>query len=232
MFLPTQANARDPIHVRQGAEWFSFSNTTHIECTLAAAHAGAQNIGGAAADVSVTLATLPRLEGAALDRHLEDATRGNMLDRMTGGCEHLDGCKILKNDYKFVPLDGASVANASHCATYGHEFEFEGVSHTLAGAYAFTAGSTPEVSRVSPAQGMPGADLEIFGRLLDTPTPDTVDNNWYMSRQGFFQQPAAVEVFVGKMKDGAPCAVLQHNATYIRCVLWRNTLGTVFPVTV
>ena len=50
-----------------------------------------------------------------------------------------------------------------------------------------------------------------------------------MSRLGFFQQPALLDVYLGM---DAPCSLVKANDTYISCISYRNTFGESFNASV
>ena len=111
---------------------------------------------------------------------------------------------------------------------FGDEFSFSGESVTEADAYTFAQSATPTITRITPDNGMPGSRVEIFGTNLAAALPVT-DTNYYMSRFGFFEQPLKVDVWLG---EDAPCAVVHHEDTYIRCVTTTNTMSEIFPLIV
>ena len=84
---------------------------------------------------------------------------------------------------------------------------------------------------LEPDQAVAGAAIEVFGERLDS-TLGITDSSWYMSRRGHFEQPAALTVVIGTVAGGAPCTILQQNATYIKCVLSRGQMDKALPVTV
>jgi len=91
-------SAFDPLHLRQEGEWYDFSSSTRIECRMEAPTR--RTAVESAVDVVVTLID-PAL--VATDEHKDNAvlqaTRGSVLERLTGGCEQLANCKVLGEDY-------------------------------------------------------------------------------------------------------------------------------------
>ena len=165
-----------------------------------------------------------------------------------GPCVYVDGAAATAADCEAQMLDpkwndepwGARDSNEvcravpgcayvpMRSARFGEDFVFTGASTTLAGGYTFAQAATPTVTRITPETGMPGSRVEIFGQNLAAPLPVS-DTNFYMSRFGFFEQPIKATVHLG---EDAPCAVVAHTDTYIRCVAYRNTMTETFPLSV
>eukprot|EP01046_Picozoa_sp_COSAG06_P000498 COSAG06_NODE_14_length_35011_cov_20.984132_1_plen_3931_part_10 len=82
--------AYDPLHVRQFAEWFDFSSSTEIKCRLSKGTSVDTE-----ADVVVTLIDPAVVDTDHLQLAIEAATRGSVLERLSGGCEELGNCKVL-----------------------------------------------------------------------------------------------------------------------------------------
>ena len=90
-------------------------------------------------------------------------------------CQAVAGCA-------YIPL---------RMAKFGESLVFTGPHFVLPQAYTFHTSATPVITSVTPLTGMPGSKIEIFGRNFGAQIPLT-DENWYMSRWGFFEQPNKV----------------------------------------
>lgn len=188
-----------------------------VQCTFTAAVAAQpETCGRGASDVVVRVIDpeFASQHGIVADL-LWAATRGAGMDRMTGGCESLYNCTILDDLYQFN-------------GTFGDTFQFTGEVLRGPDMFQFAESATPTAYLIAPPLGMPGTTVEIYGTNLAPPHAVT-DTEYYMSRFGFFEQPAEVEVWLG---EDAPCALLYADDTYIQCVSTRNTMGETFDVSV
>jgi hypothetical protein len=86
--------AYDPLHIRQYGEWFDFSSATRIECRLSAGVTV-----NTTADVEVTLIDPAYASEQNIVADIAAATRGSILERITGGCEQLANCVVLDENY-------------------------------------------------------------------------------------------------------------------------------------
>ena len=112
---------------------------------------------------------------------------------------------------------------------FGEDFEdqFTGATLRHSNGFTFTEAATPVVTHITPTTGMPGSRVEIFGSNLaaaldsDFDLTPPRDEQYYMSRFGFFEQFQEAEVWLG---EDSPCPIVKHNDTYIYCIAHINTM--------